>query len=197
MNATDICNIALGAIGQGTIDSINEQSEAARACKLYYGLTRQNLLSMYPWEFAHKNIKLALLDKTTPGWNYTYAFPAGALVIRKIYDTPFAKEKDNGNPTYSVVAVTENQKAICTDIKDAYCDFTFDVENAAIFPPTFTQALAYSLAAALSYPLSRSNDMQQMNYQLAQNAIQLAKYTSAIQDEHKPFYPDSYADARL
>lgn len=197
MNSTEICNIALGSIGQGRIDSMSEESEAARNCKLYYDLTRKNLLSMYPWEFAHRNTKLALLDKETPGWRFTYAYPAGALVIRKVYDMPFAHQKDDGNPVYTVIAINESQKAICANIENAYCDYTFDVENAGIFPATFVQALAYSLAAALSYPLSRSMDMQQVNYQLAQNAIQQAKYTSAIQDEHKPSYPHRYIDAGL
>ena len=197
MNSTEICNIALGAIGKGRIDSMNEDSEEARSCKLYYDLTRQNLLSMYPWEFAHRHTKLALLDKETPGWRFTYAFPAGALVIRKIYDKAGADRKEDGNPIYTTLAVNESQKAICTNIKDAYCDFTFDVENAGIFPPTFTQALAYSLAASLAYPLTASGQLQQNNFQLAQNAIALAKYTSAIQDEHKPSLPHSYINARL
>ena len=196
MNATEICNIALGAIGQGRIVSMTEESEAARNCKLYYNLTRQNLLSMYPWEFAHRNAKLALLDVNTMGWNYTYAYPAKALVIRKIYDEEFAEEKDNGEPTYTTLSVNESQKAICTNIKDAYCEFTMDIENAYVFPPSFVQVLAYSLAAALSYPLCASMQMQQANFQLAQSAIALAKYTSAIQDEHKPSYPNHYLTAR-
>lgn len=196
MNATEICNIALGAIGQGRIVSMTEESEQARNCKLYYDIIRQSLLTMYPWEFAHRNAKLALLDRETPGWNYTYAYPAGALVIRKIFDKQFADRKDNGEPVYTTLTVNESQKVICTNIEEAYCEFTFDVENAAMFPPTFTQALAYSLAASLAYPLSASSSLQQQNYQLAQNAIELAKYTSAIQDEHKPAYPDHYLRAR-
>lgn len=41
MYSTDICNIALSSIGQGQITSIDEDSEAARQCKLYYELTRK------------------------------------------------------------------------------------------------------------------------------------------------------------
>ena len=70
MYSTDICNIALSSIGQGRIDSIDEDSEAARQCKLHYELTRKNLLSSYRWGFAERSEKLARVDTTVPKWEF-------------------------------------------------------------------------------------------------------------------------------
>lgn len=192
MNNTDICNMALGAIGQGRIASQDEESEQARNCRLYYDLVRQNLLSSYVWDFAERQVKLALLDVETAGWDYTYAFPAAALIVRGVFDKAGAWKKDDRKEEFTVISVNETQKGVCANIKEAYCEYTADVENAAIFPPVFCQALAYSLAAALAYPLCGSVQLQQQNYQLAQAAVMRAKYISAIQDEHKPDWPDTY-----
>lgn len=197
MNSTDICNMALGAIGQGRIVSREEDSEAARQCALYYDIVRQNLLSNYVWEFAQRQAKLALLDVITYGWIYTYACPARSLVVRNVFSEPMAWKKDDRKAEFTVVAVNETQKGVCTNVKDAYCEYTADMENTDIFPPAFQQALVYSLAASLAYPLCGSVQLQQQYYQLAQAAIMQAKYNSAIQDEHKPSWPHKYFDARF
>ena len=44
MNITDICNLALNHIGRETIASLDEDTEAARTCKMHYDLQRQTLL---------------------------------------------------------------------------------------------------------------------------------------------------------
>lgn len=197
MNSTDICNMALGAIGQGRIASLDEESEQARNCRMFYDMVRQNLLTTYVWEFAQRQAKLALMDVETMGWNFTYAYPAAALVVRNVFDKDFAWRKDDYTKEFTIVAVNETQKGICTNIENAYCEYTADVENASIFPPAFQQTLVYSLAASLAYPLCGSSNLQQINYQMAQNALMQAKFVSAIQDEHKPSLPNRYWKARM
>ncbi len=86
MNITDICNLALNHIGREQIASLDEDTEAARTCKLHYDLQRQVLLRAYTWSFAKKYKKLALIDTTTPGWKYTYAYPPDCVMARKIYN---------------------------------------------------------------------------------------------------------------
>lgn len=197
MNSTDLCNMALGYIGQGRIASREEESEQARNCALYYDIVRQNLLTGYVWEFAQKQIKLALLDAKTLGWDYTYAFPASALIVRKVFDEEHAWMKDDREAEFTVVSVNETQKGVAANIKNAWCEYTADMDNTSSFPPAFQQALVYSLAAAMAYPLCGSVQLQQQYYQLAQAAVMQAKYNSAIQDEHKTSWPNKYWKARF
>ena len=43
MNITDVCNIALAHIAKAKIASIDEASEQARQCKLFYDSTKKQL----------------------------------------------------------------------------------------------------------------------------------------------------------
>ena len=52
MNSTDICNMALAYIGQGRIASIEEESEEAIQCSMFYDHLRRKLLSEHRWGFA-------------------------------------------------------------------------------------------------------------------------------------------------
>ena len=92
MNSTDICNMALAYIGQGRIASIEEESEEAIQCGIFYDHLRRKLLSEHRWGFAERYVKLALLNEKIPGWKYIYAYPAKCLVIRKIYEKESARE---------------------------------------------------------------------------------------------------------
>lgn len=49
LNITDVCNMALAHIAKGRISNIDEQSELARQCKLFYEPTRKELLRSYTW----------------------------------------------------------------------------------------------------------------------------------------------------
>lgn len=202
MYSTDICNIALSSIGQGRIDSIDEDSEAARQCKLYYELTRKNLLSSFRWGFAERSEKLALVDTSVPKWEFAYAVPKKCLVVRQLYNKNGSmiemdeSTKDDNYHEYQISLMNESQRIIMADIENAWMDYTADITNAELFDASFAEALAHKLASHIAMPLSGSQNMAQSQYQLYQIAIQQAMYTSAIQNHHKPAYPTKYFDAR-
>lgn len=202
MYSTDICNMALSSIGQGRIDSIDEDSEAARQCKIYYELMRKSLLSTFRWGFAERFEKLALVNTTIPKWAYAYAIPKKCLIIRQLYNKDGddlsidESTKDLEYHEFQIALVDESTRVIMTDIPDAYMDYTADITNAELFNPSFAEALAHKLASQLAVPLSGSQSMAQSQYQLYQVAIQQAMYNSAIQNHHQPKYPTAYFDAR-
>ena len=85
---TIICNIALANIGQTTqiVDLATEESKAAKMCRMFYPLARDNALSDYPWTFAREVVELAILsneDEETD-YNFIYAFPDDCLEPRSI-----------------------------------------------------------------------------------------------------------------
>ncbi len=202
MYSTDICNMALSSIGQGRIDSIEEDSEAARQCKIYYELDRKNLLSAFRWGFAERFEKLALVNAVIPKWEYAYAKPKKCLVVRQLYNKDGdiievdESTKDTEYHEFQTALINESTEIIMADIPNAYIDYTADVVNAEVFAPTFCEALAHKLASHLAIPLCGSQSMAQSHLQLYQMAIQQAMYTSAIQNHHKPQYPTAYFDAR-
>ena len=69
LNITDVCNMALAHIAKGRISNIDEQSELARQCKLFYEPTRKELLRSYTWGFAKrvsKNLRTGPTFTPTP-----------------------------------------------------------------------------------------------------------------------------------
>ena len=73
LNNTDVCNMALAHLGKGRIANIDEQTEQARQCKLFYETTKKQLLREYTWGFAKRIMKLAELTDESPYWEYLYA----------------------------------------------------------------------------------------------------------------------------
>ena len=173
MNSTDICNMALAYIGQGRIASIEEESEEAIQCGIFYDHLRRKLL---------------------PGWKYIYAYPAKCLVIRKIYEKESAREI--GKEDYFISTVNDSTKVICTDIQNAYASYTADVENGELFTDYFIEALSHSLAANIAVPLSGSPSAANLQYQLMHQALINAKQESAVQNHHETTYPRKYFNMR-
>lgn len=200
MNITDICNMALGQVAQETIANVDEQSESARQCRMYYDITRKNLLSTFRWGFAERNARLALVDTTIPKWAYAYAYPNECLAIHQVFnkergpvDEAF---KDDRYNEYEILTINDTMKVIGTDIDLAWASYTADVKNAEAFSSFFCEALAHNLASKLAIPLAGSQSLIQQEYQLYQAAIAQAMNASAIETHHKPHYPTHYFDSR-
>lgn len=190
MNITSICNMALSMIAQGTIADLNENSEAARQCRIYYENSRREVLARYPWNFARRFVKLAILDTSIPGYEYAYSFPSACIAVRKVYN----EYRDEGD--YLLAAENDSTRIICTDIEEACCEYTGDVKNAEVFTHTFITALAHYLAYCMAIPLTGDPQKQQMQYQLFNNAIYQASVEDARESDHTPEYPTKYFDAR-
>ena len=198
MNITDICNLALNHIGREQIASLNEDTEAARTCKLHYDLQRQVLLRAYTWSFAKKYTKLAEIDTKTPGWKYTYAYPNDCVMARKLYGEDntwavFWKDRENN---FDQVLLNDNTKALVCNHKDAYLEYTYDVKDADLFTADFAQALSYYLAAAICVPLTGSEALAQQMASQGAGILQEAKFTMMGERNKVPDYPSKYFKAR-
>jgi hypothetical protein len=200
MNITDICNMALSQVAQETIANVDEQSESARQCRMYYDITRKNLLSTFRWGFAERNVKLALVDTAIPKWDYAYGYPSECLMIHQIYNKERGPAdeayKDDHYNEYELLTVNDTQKIIGTDIELAWASYTADVKNAEAFSSFFCEALAHNLAYKLAIPLAGSQSLMQQEHQFYQAAISQAMTASAIETHHKPDYPTHYFDCR-
>ena len=198
MNITDICNLALSHIGREQIASLNEDTEAARTCKLHYDLQRQVLLRAYTWSFAKKYTKLSEINVKTPGWKYTYAYPNDCVMARKIYneDNTWCLLEKNFPGNMDQVLLNDNTKALVCNHKDAYLEYTYDVKDAELFTADFSQALSYYLAAAICVPLTGSESLAQQMQAQGQGILQEAKFTMMGERNRVPEYPSKYFKAR-
>lgn len=198
MNITDICNLALNHIGRETIASLDEDTEAARTCKMHYDLQRQTLLRAYTWSFAKKYTKLAEINTKTPGWKYTYAYPNDCVMARKIYneDNTWCALWKNRAGNFDQVLLNDNTKALVCNHEDAYLEYTYDAKDAKLFPADFAQALSYYLAAAICMPLTGSQGLLQHVQAQGMGVLEEAKFTMMGERNRVPEYPSKYYKAR-
>ena len=145
---TDICNLALSALSKPSILSMEEGSAEATTCRTFYEHTRRRLLRMFPWGFAQRDVKLAVLDAELPGVRYVYAYPAECFLVSFVYDEAHARCLEEHPQDFRVVAVTGGRRGIATDVEDAWARYTADIKDPAMMSDEFVDAFYHLLASA-------------------------------------------------
>lgn len=145
-SVTDICNLALGHLGEAPITSLDEDSRAGRACALHYAATRDAVLRSHRWNFAKDRKVLSRLeDAPLFGWSYQYALPADYARALEV----------NGSEAGDWISDewTIEGKFLLTDAATVNLVYVKLLDDVSQFDPLFVDALALKLAAVLSEPI--------------------------------------------
>ena len=139
---TDICNLALGHLGEARVSSLDEDTVAARACALHYGPVLNQVLRSHRWNFAAKRAVLTV-NATAPafGWSYAYDLPADCVRVLELNDSEFNDVSDE--------YVVEGRQLL-TDADKVNLIYIRKITDVAQFDALFIEALALKLAVALS-----------------------------------------------
>lgn len=193
----EICNMALGYIAKTRIFSLEDRSEEARMCKLYYDHARKMLLRNYTWGFARRVSRLSPLNKAVAGYEYVYAYPSECLAVRKIYNEQGASVKEYEKEKYDIFVMDNGVVAIACNVEDAFIEYTHDTVDADTFSVDFVEALSRFVAYNIAQSLTGSASMAQEQYQLFRETLVNAKLASANEREQKPHFPDDYISVRM
>jgi hypothetical protein len=172
----EICNLALGNIRAGSINSFTESSLQAQQCKLKYPYLRDMLLEDVPWNFAHKVDTLALLTDDLFNWVYAYQYPSDCLHINRLI-LNFEEFGDTGDG----VTRTRHIEEIYTPDLDAQVKYEIQnvdgnriiaanepglrvsyrkrITDPNLFSTLFIQTLSYLLASELAIPIVGGTDV--------------------------------------
>lgn len=165
MDKVEICNMALSRIGASQIERMDEDSVNARICGQFYDACRRSELRNYPWSFATRRVKLALVNTKPFDYKYAYRYPSNALYIRKLYNT------ERGWALKDVkhqIIGDANGRVILTDMELAGCEYTADITEASLFDSEFCSALAWAIAMEIAVPIT--GNVQMASY--CQNSYQ-------------------------
>lgn len=78
--SVEICNLALGHLGEATIAAINDDNTRARACNKHYDTALEATLRSHRWNFAQARIKVIPSD-----WvDATFANGGAYVLVQKI-----------------------------------------------------------------------------------------------------------------
>lgn len=173
MVAVDICNLALGYLGDSaTVASIAppEGSAQARHCARFYPMALALMLEAHEWNFITKRVELALLTECyAPGWRFAYAHPSNANSIISVipkhryqgfenwrsWDRAFEFERDERERwrDFQIEMDAQNRQVILSNVCDAIARYTTTQVQPGMFPALFSDALAWKLASMLAGPL--------------------------------------------
>lgn len=190
----DICNIALSRINKYSISSIDQSNEEARQCKIFWDVLRQNELRKHFWNFAMKTIALGQTTETRVDWGYIYSYPSDCIRPKYIFQEGLPNTIIN---EYEVAISSKgHSRVICCNIQNAYLKYTYNVQDATVFDPSYANALAYLLASELAIPLTNDQNLATGNYQKYLLEIQNAKLGNAIEKEVQLPHQSSFINAR-
>ena len=209
MNITDVCNMALAYLGKGRIASIDEQTEQARQCKLFYDYTKQRLLREYTWGFAKRIVQLAELDTVNPFYKHVYAYPNECICVKRIFECADVYDENDKlrkvavvdyteakREKYEVYMVSDNVRGIGCDVDKAWCEYAYDVVDLNVCSSDFIEALTHMLAYEMALALTGNMQLKNSEYQQAMAVLDRAKYTSAAEQHKEIKRSQGYFDAR-
>jgi hypothetical protein len=182
-----ICNMALADIGRGLqITSLDEASQAARACKLRYPYARDAVLRSYDWNFAARRKDLPK-NAAAPAFEFTNAYdlPPDCLLVRSV----FGSCRDRW--------VVEGRQILADAGDPLLIKYTALVSDPASFDPLFVDALAARLASDIAVQLSESVARAQSLWQVFIAKIAEARGRDSQEGQADQTSHSSWLDARF
>lgn len=192
----DICNKALGHLGQAKIADLSESSNNAVQLSYVYNSVRDAALRAADWGFARRIETMNQLSaETIPGWNYLYAYPNKAVSIHKIFSDASSEDPEPENYLI-VLSPTTNVKAIATQISPAYAHYTYQVDDSTIYDADFVEAFAFMLAAEVAFELTGNTDLVGPLNKKADDVMSEAMRVSTTERQKDDKRTSSYENSR-
>jgi hypothetical protein len=143
---TTICNLALSKIGARKIIDIFEESNEARACKMFYAGVLDDVLRSHRWNFAVTRVTLTeVASEPAFGWAFGYQMPTDCLRVFEVNGWELSRREGNWEIEGRLVMTNEDR----ADIR-----YVRRIEDVNLFDAIFVEAFATKLASAIVMPVS-------------------------------------------
>lgn len=192
---TEICILALRRLGQEAgITSLEENSAYVETAKATLPIVKDALLERHAWNFATTRVRPAKLSEKPIGWDAMYAIPSDCLRVLSVVSEyaldmkmALAKASQGGSYAQSVMSMwhTEDQwvvemwgphRVLETNIEKPVLKYVRRVKETGLFSATFTDALAWHMAASLAGPIIKGETGMAVQNKL----IEFARYYEGV-----------------
>lgn len=172
--AIKINSNALILLGHTPIASFSDAGSGAQVASNLYETSLRSMLSSHRWRFATKKAQLARLTaEPLNEWQYQFQLPTDFIMLIDVFET--SNFEIYGDKLY-------------TNTTTAYIDYIYRVDE-AYFPPWFTKALEFFLAAQYAIPVTGNstrmaeyNNMYEMQMKRARFADSAERPNTGIVD---------------
>lgn len=156
---TDICNQALGNIGLGPVENIQDGSAEGDACERVFDQMLEEVLEEADWNFASKTVVLGPHATDPPAaWGYRYGLPVDCLRAREIL-TATSLAGDLPIPYILDALADDTAVTILTNQNFAELRYTGFQRTTSLYPALFRGCLAWRIAAEISGTLVKNQDV--------------------------------------
>lgn len=188
MALTDIqlCNRALIKLGAVPINTFADGTTESDVASALYSITRDALLSAYPWNFAMKKAELTLSDNE-PVSDFQYAFTLPDDYLRAI--SAGNKNKSQGTHYHLIGGQLHTNE---TSVVLTYICRAPEID----YPPFFDNVLIAKLAAEFCMPITENTARADALYKIADEELRRARGIDAQQDSASRIDTFSLIDAR-
>lgn len=176
-----IANAALLKIGASPIMSLDDDSKAARHCKLRLQDVKETVLRMHPWNSASRRVVLSPLA-SGPAYDYSYQFQLPTDYIRMV---------SNSDEDYRI----ETDLLLSNDTS-IEMKFVCNVDEPKL-DPLLAECIACYLAQELSYPITQSSTVKNQAEEAFKLALSRARTADAQDEPAGAFEADLFLEARL
>lgn len=144
-SSVDVINNALILLGANIITSLDEGSNESTIAGKLWDDVRRGCLRIHPWNFALKEIELpAVTGGSDFKHNFQYNLPADFIRLITVYDDSAYKLKG---------------KSIYTNKDTCKIRYIYDNVDTTSWDASFSNAVAYKMAAELAYPITKSTSL--------------------------------------
>jgi len=182
---TEVANMALSNLGVGVvIDNIDtDPSPAASACRTYYQVAFEFVLSAFDWWFARKFVALGLVGSNPNSeWAKSYRWPTDCLKLLRLLSGKRIDDEDTA--VDHVGGVDAQGRLIFTDLENAEAAYTFLPVDLGNCPAYFVIAFSWKLAELIASRLTKEDPAGRAKEMAARHFIELEKAkVNALEDE--------------
>lgn len=204
-SAVDICNLALGHIGDAaTLSSLDppEGSAQAQHCAAFYPIARDEVLEDHAWSFCTVRGELSTESTAIDGYDYAYILPTDYLVVREVLPPGYSEiNRAQGEPIPFEVEThpISGNSVVLTNQPNAIIRYSIKVTDTTRFSARFMSALSRLLAAYLAGPVIKGPRGAQVGSGQAQIYMQMvgrAKEIDANQGARSSDFSPASMNAR-
>lgn len=196
----DACNVALGLLGdRATLTSIDPPEGSAQAdhCARFWPKARDEALAAEDWTFASAYAALTALTDENARWTYAYALPSDFLVARElVYSGGAVVLFDFNSPRFEMGTTETGQRVIFSHGELITLRYTRQVLNPTRYPPGFSSALEYLLAAYLAGPVVKGKAGANM-MQVMRTVYTRLKSEAAVTDANQSSVRQQYTPGAM
>jgi len=181
MDKTGIANLALGNLGEASIQNLNDNNARARACSARIEDVIVTILRMHVWNSALERKLLTNIGEPIFGWNYIFQLPADYIKVVEVEPvSKYMVEKKN---------ILSNEKTLYL----LYVATPTDINN---LDPLLVEAIAMKLAWEIAETLTSKAGLKQEMMQKYIISLQEARSANSKDRTPERRERNSYYDAK-